>query len=67
MRSEIFISINPLGSTPRKSIIDPIFCIRSIVNKYKKKNNKLCMAIIELEKSSHILLPREMVIVLSEY
>jgi hypothetical protein len=30
--------------------MEPLFCIRQLVEKYREKNKKLCMVYIDLEK-----------------
>jgi len=36
-----------------KSTMEPLFCARSLVEKYRK-NNKLCMVFIDLGKECHM-------------
>jgi len=35
---------------PGKSKIEPLFCVRQLLEKYKKNNKKFCMELIDLEK-----------------
>jgi len=50
IRSEASASENQFGFLPEKLIIEPLFCVRQLVEKYRERNKKLCMVFIDLEK-----------------
>jgi len=36
---------------PGKSMMEPLFCVRQLVENYREKKKKLCMVFIDLEKA----------------
>lgn len=50
VRSELFVSKNQFEFIPRKSTMEPIFCVRQLFEKYRERK-KGCMVFIDLEKA----------------
>jgi len=44
------LSRNQLDSMPGKSMIEPLFCVRQLVEKYREKKQNLYMVVIDLKK-----------------
>jgi len=59
-RSKTSISENQFDFMSGKSTMDPLFCVKQLVKKYKEKNKKLCMVFTDLEKE-HDRVPREVI------
>jgi len=51
IRSEMSVTKNQFGFTPVKSTMEPLFCVRQLIEKYRGKKKKLCMVFIDLEKA----------------
>jgi len=46
IRSDTSISENQFGFTPGKLTMEPLFCVRQQIEKYRENNKKLCMVLI---------------------
>lgn len=51
IKSETSVSKNQFGFMPGKSTMEPMFCVRQVMEKYREKKRKLCMIFIDLEKA----------------
>lgn len=50
VRNEKFVTRDQFELMPVRSTIEPIFCTRQIVDKFREKERKLCMIYIDREK-----------------
>ena len=50
VRGETTVTRNQFRFMPERSTMEPIFCVRQIVEKYREIKKKLCIVFIDLEK-----------------
>jgi len=51
IRSETSVTKNQFSFMPGKSTMEPLFCVRQLVENYREKKKMFFMVLIELEKA----------------